>query len=124
MLRREGIPVDELSEESIEDTVRLLADGIIAKEAVPDVLAYIAKNPGVRALDAVNALKIRKLSVEELDTLITSTIEKLRARILERPDKAFNIVMGEVMKSARGSVDGKLVAERVRYKLKELLNIE
>jgi len=124
MLRREGIPVDELSEESIEDTVRLLADGIIAKEAVPDVLAYIAKNPGVRALDAVNALKIRKLSVEELDTLITSTIEKLRARILERPDKAFNIVMGEVMKSARGSIDGKLVAERVRYKLKELLNIE
>jgi len=124
MLRREGIPVDELSEESIEDIVRLLADGVIAKEAVPDVLTYMAKNPRASVLDAVNALKIKKLSEEELDALITSTIEKFRARILERPDKAFNIVMGEVMKSARGSVNGKLVAERVKYKLKELLNIE
>jgi len=124
MLRREGIPVDELSEESIEDVVRLLADGVIAKEAVPDILAYMAKNPGINALDAVNALKIKKLSIEELDTLITSTIEKFKAKILERPDKAFNIVMGEVMKAVRGSVDGKFVAERVKYKLKELLKIE
>jgi glutamyl-tRNA(Gln) amidotransferase subunit E len=123
MLRREGVPVDNLSEDVIEEVVRLLAEGVVAKEAIPDILAYLAKNPGVRVVDAVNALGIRRLSVEELDALIASIIEKTRSKLLERPEKAFSIVMGEVMKTARGSVDGKLVAERVKYKLKELLNI-
>jgi glutamyl-tRNA(Gln) amidotransferase subunit E len=123
MLRREGVPVDNLSEDNIEEVIRLLAEGIIAKEAISDILAYLAKNPGVRALDAVNTLGIKRLSIEDLDTLIVSVIEKVKSRLLEKPEKAFSIVMGEVMKSVRGSVDGKLVAERVRYKLKELLNI-
>ena len=124
MLRREGVPVENLSEDAIEDVVKLVAEGVVAKEAVPDLLAYMAKNPGVRAIDAVNALRVKKISVEDLDNLIVNTIERLKTRLLEKRDKAFNIVMGEVMKTVRGSVDGKLVAERVKLKLKEVLGIE
>jgi len=123
MLRREGVPVENLSENDIEEVVKLLANGTIAKEAIPDLLAYMARNPGVRAIDAVNALGIKRFNIEELDSIVISIIERLKTRLLERPEKAFNIVMGEVMKTVRGSIDGKLVAERVRYKLKELLNI-
>jgi glutamyl-tRNA(Gln) amidotransferase subunit E len=124
MLRREGVPVENLSEDAIEDVVELVAEGVVAKEAVPDLLAYMAKNPGVRAIDAVNALRVKKISVDDLDDLIVNTIERLKTRLLEKRDKAFNIVMGEVMKTVRGSVDGKLVAERVKLKLKEVLGIE
>jgi glutamyl-tRNA(Gln) amidotransferase subunit E len=124
MLRREGVPVENLSEDAIEDVVKLVAEGVVAKEAVPDLLAYMAKNPGVRTIDAVNALRVKKISVDDLDNLIVNTIERLKTRLLEKRDKAFNIVMGEVMKTVRGSVDGKLVAERVKLKLKEVLGIE
>ncbi|MFZ8783377.1 MAG: Glu-tRNA(Gln) amidotransferase subunit GatE [Desulfurococcaceae archaeon] len=124
MLRREGVPVENLSEDAIEDVVKLVAEGVVAKEAVPDILAYMAKNPGVRAIDAVNALRVKKISANDLDDLIVNTIERLKTRLLEKRDKAFNIVMGEVMKTVRGSVDGKLVAERVKLKLKEVLGIE
>jgi glutamyl-tRNA(Gln) amidotransferase subunit E len=124
MLRREGVPVENLSEDAIEDVVKLVAEGVVAKEAVPDLLAYMAKNPGVRAIDAVNALRVKKISANDLDNLIVNTIERLKTRLLEKRDKAFNIVMGEVMKTVRGSVDGKLVAERVKLKLKEVLGIE
>ena len=124
MLRREGVPVENLSEDAIEDVVKLVAEGVVAKEAVPDILAYMAKNPGVHAIDAVNALRVKKISANDLDDLIVNTIERLKTRLLEKRDKAFNIVMGEVMKTVRGSVDGKLVAERVKLKLKEVLGIE
>ncbi len=124
MLRREGIPVENLDEEILEGVVKLIAEGVIAKEAVPDLLTYLAKNPGVRVIDAVSALGIKRISIEDLDSLIISTIERFKSRLLEKPNKAFDIVMGEVMKAVRGSIDGKLVADRVRYKLKELLNIE
>jgi glutamyl-tRNA(Gln) amidotransferase subunit E (EC 6.3.5.7) len=44
-------------------------------------------------------------------------------KLLSRSDKAFTIVMSEVMKTVRGKVDGKIVAERVKTKLREILNI-
>lgn len=123
-LRREGIPVDELDESTLEDVVKALAEGLVAKEALPDLLSYLAKNPGTSVNEAVKAMGIKAMQVHDLDALIVHVIEANKERLLSRRDKAFTIVMGEVMKTVRGKVDGKLVAERVKAKLRELLNIE
>jgi glutamyl-tRNA(Gln) amidotransferase subunit E len=122
-LRREGIPVDELGEDVIEDVIRALRDGVISKEAVPDVLAYLAKNPGTTVSSAIEALGLKRIRLEELDSLIVRVIKDNEAKLRERPHKAFSIVMSEVMKYARGKVDGEVVADRVKNKLRELLNI-
>lgn len=122
-LRREGIPVDELSDDAIEDVVRAVAEHLVAKEAIPDLVAYLAKNPGVPVEKAVEALGLKALSLSELDALIVHVIDENKAKILSKPDKAFTIVMSEVMKHVRGKVDGRVVAERVKTKLRELLNI-
>jgi glutamyl-tRNA(Gln) amidotransferase subunit E (EC 6.3.5.7) len=45
-LRREGLPVDEISDEVLEDIVKALSEGIIVKEAIPDVLSYLVKTQG------------------------------------------------------------------------------
>ncbi|MEM0045540.1 MAG: hypothetical protein QW229_05585, partial [Desulfurococcaceae archaeon] len=63
-------------------------------------------------------------NMEDLDLSVTKVIEANKEKILARRDKAFSIVMSEVMKTVRGKVDGKLVAERVKAKLREILNIE
>ncbi|MEM3993457.1 MAG: Glu-tRNA(Gln) amidotransferase subunit GatE, partial [Desulfurococcaceae archaeon] len=122
-LRREGVPVDEISEDVLEDVVKALSEGIIAKEAVPDVLSYLSRNPGVNVAKAIEDLGIKKPGVEELDALIVNVINANRDKLLARSDKAFTIVMGEVMKTIRGKIDGKIVAERVKIKLREILNI-
>ncbi|MEM4670828.1 MAG: Glu-tRNA(Gln) amidotransferase subunit GatE [Desulfurococcaceae archaeon] len=123
-LRREGIPVDDLDESMIENVVKALAEGIIAKEALPDILSYLARTPGTDLAKAVEALGIKYVSMEDLDLSVTKVIEANKEKILARRDKAFSIVMSEVMKTVRGKVDGKLVAERVKAKLREILNIE
>ena len=123
MLRREGIPIDDVSEDALEELVKCLAEGLIAKEAIPEILTYVARNPGSTIMQAVEALGLRRPPLEELDKYIESTIRVNREKLLARPDKAFSIVMSEVMKVFRGRIDGSIVAERVKSKLREILSI-
>jgi glutamyl-tRNA(Gln) amidotransferase subunit E len=123
MLRREGVPIDDVSEDALEELVKCLAEGVIAKEAIPEILTYVARNPGSTIMQAVEALGLRRPPLEELDKYIESTIRVNREKLLARPDKAFSIVMSEVMKVFRGKIDGSIVAERVKSKLRETLGI-
>jgi glutamyl-tRNA(Gln) amidotransferase subunit E len=123
MLRREGVPIDDVSEDALEELVKCLAEGVIAKEAIPEILTYVARNPGSTIMQAVEALGLRRPPLEELDKYIENTIRVNREKLLARPDKAFSIVMSEVMKVFRGRIDGSIVAERVKSKLRETLGI-
>ncbi|MEM1828130.1 MAG: hypothetical protein QXP02_01720, partial [Desulfurococcaceae archaeon] len=64
-----------------------------------------------------------RITIDELDELITNIISNNKEKLLAKRDKAFPIVMSEVMKTVRGKIDGGIVAERVRNKLKDLLGI-
>jgi len=123
MLRREGVPIDDVSEDALEKLVKCLAEGVIAKEAIPEILTYVARNPGSTIMQAVEALGLRRPPLEELDKYIENAIRVNREKLLARPDKAFSIVMSEVMKVFRGRIDGSIVAERVKSKLRETLGI-
>lgn len=121
-LRRDGVPIDNIDEDRLEEVLELVANNVIAKEAIPDVLKYIAENPGASAKEAAEKLGIKAMDMAELDKLIESVIQANREKIFSRKEKAFQIVMSEVMKVVRGKVDGGLVAERVRAKLNSFLS--
>jgi len=121
MLKGEGIPIENIDDRHIEETLDLVAEGVIAKEAIPEVLAELARNPEKSAREVVKEKKLVSISIEELEKLIEEAIEKNIESIKEKPQKAFNIVMGEVMRIVRGRVDGRVVAEHVKKKLFSLL---
>ena len=120
-LRGDGVPVENISDEHIEETIDLLARGAIAKEAIPEILAYLARNPESRAVDAIEKLGLKTISLDELDELVDKVLIEYRDRVLERREKAFGLVMGRVMAVVRGRVDGATVARVVREKLKRFL---
>ncbi len=122
MLKKEKVPIENIDDHHIEETLDLVAEGVVAKEAIPIILAELAKNPEKKAREVAEEKKLISISLEELDTIIENTITKNIDRIKTRPEKAFNIVMGEVMKIVRGRIDGKKVAERVKEKLYEIVN--
>ncbi|ADV65175.1 Glu-tRNA(Gln) amidotransferase subunit GatE [Desulfurococcus mucosus] len=119
-LRRDGVPVENIDDDSIEGVLDMVARGAVAKEAIPEILAGVARNPGKLVEDIVRELGLSTVSLEELDKLIDEAIARNREKIEARREKAFQIIMSEVMKTARGKVDGGLVAERVKEKLKGL----
>ncbi len=120
-LRRDGVPVENISDEHIVETIELVAEGVIAKEAIPEILAYLARNPGKHAREVAEELGLTGLSREELESIIDRIVSENIQLIMERGERAFKPVMGKTMAIVRGKADGKLVANIVREKIKKIL---
>jgi glutamyl-tRNA(Gln) amidotransferase subunit E len=118
-LKREGIPVEKIGDEKVEEVFGELSAGKVAKEAIPEVIAFLARNEGSTASQAMEKLGIKGVSAEELDKVIEETIKKNMALIKEKKMEALSALMGDVMKQLRGKVDGKTVNESLRRKLEQ-----
>lgn len=110
-LDREGVQVDEISETQIVALFDQLAEGRFAKEAIPDLLTWLAKNPQRPLDEAVQALELGGFSRDKLAALVEEVVTANHALVVERQERAAGPLMGQVMKQARGRVDGKLVSE-------------
>jgi len=115
-LERQGIPVENLTEEQLYETFRLIEAGRIAKESVPDIIGWMANNGGT-PLEAVEKLGVRMLSLEEIRLLVDRRIEENRELIKERPQEAFNRLMKIIMAEVRGKADAGVIAKMVKDKI-------
>jgi glutamyl-tRNA(Gln) amidotransferase subunit E len=67
--------------------------------------------------DAVSRLGLTRMSDDDLRTIIQGVLARNKVLIDEKGDRAFSILMGEVMKLARGRVDGQKVSSLLRKAL-------
>ncbi len=122
-LKREGFNVDVLNEEHFRTTLKLIADGKIAKEGAEEVLKFFCENPNASVEDILKRMDVGK----DLDEFISKVVEEKVDLIRERGEKAFKPLMGVVMKEFRGKVDGKVIAEKlmraIREKMAELSQV-
>ncbi|MEM1655032.1 MAG: Glu-tRNA(Gln) amidotransferase subunit GatE [Nitrososphaerota archaeon] len=105
-LKREGCEVERIREDDLLEFFRRVARGEVAKEAALDVMRWLARNPGKSLEDAVNALGLRAVSLEEVKARIAELVEANRELARSNPGKAISIIMGELMKTYRGRFDG------------------
>jgi glutamyl-tRNA(Gln) amidotransferase subunit E len=110
-LDRDGVQVDDIPESQIVTMFDQLAAGRFAKEAIPELLTWLAKNPQRQFDDAVQALELGGFSREKLEAVVEQVVAAHHALITERGERAAGPLMGEVMKQVRGRADGKLVSE-------------
>ena len=110
-LDREGVQVDDIPEAQIAALFDHLAEGRFAKEAIPDLLTWLAKNPQRPLDEAFQALDLGGFSRDKLAALVEEIVTANHALVVERHELAAGPLMGQVMKQARGRVDGKLVSE-------------
>jgi len=120
-LKREGVPVEKLSENQIMDMFRAVGSGKLAKEALGDVAAWLSKSEGKSLEDAIEALGLAFLSKEELKGIIDTVMANSRSLIEKGGMKAFGPIMRMVMKEVRGRADADLVGKMIRSKLEKLL---
>ncbi|MGC8816521.1 MAG: Glu-tRNA(Gln) amidotransferase subunit GatE [Candidatus Hadarchaeum sp.] len=119
-LRREGIKVEGITKELLLEMFRWVADGKLAKEAVPEVLRLAAQGLGVP--EAVERLGLSRLSPEELERLVAATVAENRKLVQERGMNAVDPLMGLLMAKVRGRADGRLVHELLRKEIENFLN--
>jgi glutamyl-tRNA(Gln) amidotransferase subunit E len=113
-LRREGVEMRAVTDESYLAVWHAVEDGRAAKEAIPALLRGIA---GGSTVEAALAELAPAVSRAELETVVRKIIAARSDFVKEKGKAALGPLMGLVMEEVRGSVDGKLVSEVLRKEI-------
>jgi len=121
-LKSKGVNVDSISEDRLEGLVRLLAEGSVAKEAAEAILAKMAEDPRLGPEEAAKALGLTRLGEEEVRRVIDEVVKENLGLVRQKGEASFGPLMGRAMERLRGKADGKLVAELLRSRIREVLS--
>jgi glutamyl-tRNA(Gln) amidotransferase subunit E len=117
-LKRDGIAVEKVSDEQLRDIFNGVGSGLLAKEAVPDVFTWLSQHEDKSLQDALDSLGLTMLTKPEIENLIERVITENRQTVQKTGNKAFGLIMGLVMKEARGKADPAVVSQLLRERLR------
>jgi len=118
-LKREGIEIENVSDQQVRELFRLIDSGRTVKEAVPDIVSWLAKHEGATAKEALESLGLGMLSEPELENLIDELIVENQNVVEKRGEGAFGVLMGLTMKKVRGRANPEAVSSVLKRKLKK-----
>jgi len=118
-LKNEGLDVDRITRDRIMDLFNHVEKGSIAKEAIPEILKYLAQNPLENVENAIKSLGKIRMDIKELEEIVRREVDRAEEIIKSRGMASMNILMGRVMNIVRGRIDGKIVSETVKRILEE-----
>ena len=117
-LQRDGVPVEELTDDAIRSTLSLVSSGEIVKESVPAMLTWLAQNPAKPAKVAIAALGLDLLSMSQLASIVDVKIKASAELVAKMGEKAAAPIMGMVMGEVRGKAKAADVQAIIAAKLK------
>jgi glutamyl-tRNA(Gln) amidotransferase subunit E len=117
-LKRDGIQIENVSDDQIRAIFAAVGSGELAKEAIADVFSWLAKNEGKTVQDAVTALGLKMFTEADLAPVIERIIAANKPQIEKLGKNAFGMLMGAAMKELRGKANPELVGKLLRERLK------
>ena len=115
-LRRDGCNTEKIDLNKLKETFKLLQDGQISKEAIPEILTTVCLED-CSPITAAKNKGLIMLSEVDVETLIEEIIKDNSSMIEERGMGAMGPLMGMAMKKLKGKADGKLVNKLLREKI-------
>ncbi|BAI60190.1 glutamyl-tRNA(Gln) amidotransferase subunit E [Methanocella paludicola SANAE] len=120
-LRREGVPVENLTEDQYKQLFKYVSESRIAKEAIPQVLAEMAR--GAPIDEAVTKLGLGGVDEADIRKIIKEIVVSRKDFVREKGEASQGGLMGPVMAKLRGKADGKLISrilkEEIQAELKK-----
>lgn len=118
-LQRDRVPVESLTEEHLRQAFNLAKRGETAKEAILELLKWLAHHPEAEASQAVKELDLKMLTRQDLEKVISKVLAENRSLVSENGSKALGKMMNLVMAEVRGRADPRLVNELLRARLEK-----
>jgi len=115
--KRDGIKIDKVTDDQLREVFKHVSAGKIAKEAMSDIVAWLAEHEGKTVQEALSSMGVKMLSKEELARIIEASIKANKKLIEERGTNALGPLTGMVMREVRGKANATLVSELLREKL-------
>jgi glutamyl-tRNA(Gln) amidotransferase subunit E len=119
-LKREGVQLENVSEEKIKSLFGAVGSGELAKEALPDVFGWLSKNECNTLQDAIDDLGLKMFTEAELEPIVDQVISSNKQGLEKLGKNAFGTLMGVVMKEVRGKANPELVSKILRQKMQYL----
>ncbi len=117
-LERDGILLENIRMESIEEIFDLVNRGETAKESVETILSWLSNNPGKEPREAVEKLGLTMLSESELLSVVDKILAENMNLVRDQGERAAGKLMGLVMARVRGKADAKHVGALLNEKIR------
>ncbi|MCJ2532469.1 MAG: Glu-tRNA(Gln) amidotransferase subunit GatE [Candidatus Thermoplasmatota archaeon] len=121
-LEKAGLSIARLDVELLRAFMTQFREGAFAKEAVPELLAWMVRNGSYDVSKAIEHTGVGTVDKETLDSLCERIVTEREEFIRERGAASLGPLMGVVMKELRGKVDGQVISEALKEKIKRLLS--
>lgn len=108
-LRRDGVPVEELTDEAITEVFELVQSGSTVKESIPELLQYLALHPDQNATQSIDELGLEMLGEDALRAIIDEVVAGSVDLIKTRGMRAIGPLMGATMGKVRGKAQPQVV---------------
>jgi len=119
-LKRDAVPVERITDNQLRDIFKLIDEGKLTKEALPDVVTWLCKNEDKTIQEAVEALGLQSISHDNLEKLIGKIVEDNKDLVKKRGEGSFGALMGLAMNDLRGKADAAIVSKILKEKIREL----
>ena len=116
-LRRDDVPVGELTESALLDTLDAVERGDLAKEGIAPVLRELAADPDLSVPEAIEAAGLAGVDREAVRETVREVVERNSEQVESEGMGAFSALMGECMGALRGKADGEVVSELLREEI-------
>ncbi len=116
-LRRDDVPVENLTDRHLRDALTLVTEGEVPKGSVGDLLTALAENPNLSATEAVEEEDLGGAAEEEVREAVREVVERNADQVEEEGMGAFSGLMGEAMGALGGQADGELVSSALREEI-------
>jgi len=120
-LRRNGIEVEKITNEMIEEALLALQNRKITKELMLDLLAEWSKFPDKKLDEIIAGMKVEKMAESEIENIIKGILESNSKLIEEKKENAFSALMGEAMQKLKGRASGAEISGILRAELQKIL---
>ncbi|GAD51565.1 glutamyl-tRNA(gln) amidotransferase transferase subunit [Halarchaeum acidiphilum MH1-52-1] len=118
-LRRDGVPVTNLSDEHFHGVFDLVAEDEITQEGVPELLEALAEEPDRTAAEAAEEAGLGSADEDVVRDAVVEVVERNADQIEAEGMGAFSGLMGEAMGALRGKAEGDLVSEVLREEIQK-----
>lgn len=115
--KRYGVDPGNLTIKNYNEILSMLNANKISKDAIPEIIAELAKTPEGNLESIIKEKNLGLLSIKELEGKVDGILKE-NPELVKRGDKAINILLGRVMSELRGRADIETIKSILAEKLK------
>jgi glutamyl-tRNA(Gln) amidotransferase subunit E len=120
-LKRESILIEKITDEQLIGVFKSVGQEEMTKEALPEVARWLSMNEGRAIQEALKALGLQSISIDEIEKTIEKIVRENDDLIKKRGQESFGPLMGIVMGKLRGRADAATVSRVLKEKMKVVM---